>query len=136
MSLIRMLQKYNGAVLADAVGLGKTWSALAVMKYFELQGYKILLLCPKKLSNNWQRYLKDRHSLFEADKFDFFIRYHTDLFENRINKDGVTLTNFKRFQKMLIVIDESHNLRNDGSKRYKFLVENFYQNMGTGILKP
>jgi len=135
MSLIRMLQKYNGAVLADAVGLGKTWSALAIMKYFELQGYKILLLCPKKLSNNWQRYLKDRHSVFEADKFDFFIRYHTDLFENRMNKDGVTLTNFKRFQKMLIVIDESHNLRNDGSNRYRFLVENFYQNIGTRDIK-
>ncbi|HAM98566.1 MAG TPA: helicase [Marinilabiliales bacterium] len=135
MSLIRMLQKYNGAVLADAVGLGKTWSALAVMKYFELQGYKILLLCPKKLSNNWQRYLKDRHSIFEADKFDFFIRYHTDLFENRMNKDGMTLTNFKRFQKMLIVIDESHNLRNDGSNRYKFLIENFYQNLGNRDIK-
>ncbi|MDD4516829.1 helicase-related protein [Massilibacteroides sp.] len=135
MSLIRMLQKYNGAVLADAVGLGKTWSALAVMKYFELQGYKILLLCPKKLSNNWQRYLKDRHSIFEADKFDFYIRYHTDLFEYRMNKDGMTLTNFKRFQKMLIVIDESHNLRNDGSNRYKFLIDNFYQNPGNRDIK-
>ncbi|MDX9881217.1 MAG: helicase-related protein [Prolixibacteraceae bacterium] len=135
MSLIRMLQKYNGAVLADAVGLGKTWSALAVMKYFELQGYKILLLCPKKLSNNWQRYLKDRHSVFEADKFDFHIRYHTDLFENRMNKEGMTLSNFKRFQKMLIVTDESHNLRNDSSNRYKFLIENFYQNPGNRDIK-
>ena len=135
MSIIRMLQKYNGAVLADAVGLGKTWSALAVMKYFELQGYKILLLCPKKLSNNWQRYLKDRHSVFEADKFDFFIRYHTDLFENRMNKDGMTLANFRRFQKMLIVIDESHNLRNDGSNRYKFLIEHFYHNVGNRDIK-
>ncbi|HSV88864.1 MAG TPA: helicase-related protein [Bacteroidales bacterium] len=135
MSLLRMLQKYNGAVLADAVGLGKTWSALAVMKYFELQGYKILLLCPKKLSNNWQRYLKDRHSVFEADKFDFYIRFHTDLFENRMNKDGMTLTNFKRFQKMLIVIDESHNLRNDSSNRYNFLVKHFYHNPGHRDIK-
>lgn len=131
MSLIRMLQKYNGAILADAVGLGKTWSALAVMKYFELQGYKILLLCPKKIANNWLRYLKDRHSVFEPDKFDFFVRYHTDLFNNRMTKDGMTLGNFKRFQKLLIVIDESHNLRNDASSRYKFLIENFYQS-GTG----
>jgi hypothetical protein len=97
------------------------------MKYFELQGYKILLLCPKKLSNNWTRYLKDRHSVFEADKFDYFVRFHTDLFNKRMNKDGMTLTNFKRFQKLLIVIDESHNLRNDNSGRYKFLVEHFYQ---------
>lgn len=135
LSLIRMLQKYNGAVLADAVGLGKTWSALAIMKYFELQGYKILLLCPKKIANNWQRYLKDRHSIFEADKFEYYIRYHTDLFENRMNKDGMTLANFKRFHKMLIVIDESHNLRNDSSNRYKFLIENFYQNLGSRDIK-
>lgn len=135
MSLIRMLQKYNGAVLADAVGLGKTWSALAVMKYFKLQGYEILLLCPKKISNNWQRYLKGRHSVFESDKLDFYIRYHTDLFENRMNKDSMTLNNFKRFQKMLIVIDESHNLRNDVSDRYKFLINSFYQNQSNRDIK-
>ncbi len=135
LSLIRMLQKYNGAILADAVGLGKTWSALAVMKYFELQGYKILLLCPKKLSNNWNRYIKDRHSVFEADKLDFFVRYHTDLFNKRMSKDGMTLSNFKRFQKLLIVIDESHNLRNDNSGRYKFLVEQFYRNQGNKDIK-
>jgi hypothetical protein len=135
LSLIRMLQKFNGAILADAVGLGKTWSALAVMKYFELQGYKILLLCPKKLSNNWNRYLKDRHSVFEADKLDFFVRYHTDLFNKRMSKDGMTLSNFKRFQKLLIVIDESHNLRNDNSGRYKFLVEQFYRNQGNKDIK-
>lgn len=135
LSLIRMLQKYNGAILADAVGLGKTWSALAVMKYFELQGYKILLLCPKKISNNWQRYLKDRHSIFEPDKFEYYIRYHTDLFDKRMNKDGMTLTNFKRFQKLLIVIDESHNLRNDTSNRYKFLIDNFYQEKDSKDIK-
>jgi len=135
LSLIRMLQKYNGAVLADAVGLGKTWSALAVMKYFELQGYKILLLCPKKLSNNWMRYLKDRHSVFEPDKFDFFVRYHTDLYGHRMNKDGMNLNNFRRFQKLLIIIDESHNLRNDASGRYKFLVDNIYHPSGNRDIK-
>ena len=135
LSLIRMLQNYNGAILADAVGLGKTWSALAVMKYFELQGYKILVLCPKKLSNNWLRYLKDRHSIFEADKFDYFVRYHTDLYGSRLNKEGMTLNNFKRFQKLLIVIDESHNLRNDSSGRYQFLIENLYKNRSTKDIK-
>ena len=135
LSLIRMIQNYNGAILADAVGLGKTWSALAVMKYFELQGYKILVLCPKKLSNNWMRYKKDRHSVFEADKFDFHVRYHTDLYGQRMNKEGMTLNNFKRFQKLLIVIDESHNLRNDASSRYEFLVEHFYQHKGNRDVK-
>ena len=131
MSLIRMLNEFGGAILADAVGLGKTWSALAVMKYFELQGYKVLVLCPKKLSHNWMRFLRDRHSIFEADKFDYFVRYHTDLYGEgeRLDKnDGIKLGNFKRFQKLLIVIDESHNLRNDESGRYEFLVEHFYKN--------
>ncbi|MBI5220129.1 MAG: DEAD/DEAH box helicase family protein [Bacteroidia bacterium] len=135
MSLIRMLNEYGGAILADAVGLGKTWSALAVMKYFELQGYKVLLLCPKKISNNWLRFLKNRYSIFEADKFEYFIRYHTDIYDMRMNKDGMTLSNFKRFQKLLIVIDESHNLRNDESGRYKFLVENFYTNIERKAVK-
>lgn len=138
MSLIRMLNEYGGAILADAVGLGKTWSALAVMKYFELQGYKVLLLCPKKIANNWTRYLKDRHSVFEADKFDFYIRYHTDLYGdgNRFDKnDGIRLGNFKRFQKLLIVIDESHNLRNDESERYNFLINHLYTGTGNKSIK-
>ena len=58
LTLIKMIQNYNGAILADAVGLGKTWSALAVIKYFQLQGYENIILCPKKLQNNWQQYLK------------------------------------------------------------------------------
>ncbi|HPW67718.1 MAG TPA: phospholipase D-like domain-containing protein, partial [Salinivirgaceae bacterium] len=83
LSLIRMLQKYNGAILADAVGLGKTWSALAVMKFFQLQGREVLLLCPKKLENNWKRYRKNQESKFEKDQFDFFVRFHTDMSEER-----------------------------------------------------
>ena len=123
-SLIKMLQKYNGAILADAVGLGKTWTALAVMKYFELKGYSVLLLCPKKLSNNWQQYKVGQQSRFEKDEIDFYIRYHTDLQEGRFDsyKDK-TLRYFQTRPKLLIVIDESHNLRNDKSSRYKFLID-------------
>jgi len=128
LSLIKMLQKYNGAILADAVGLGKTWSALAVIKYFQLQGYETILLCPKKLQNNWQQYLKRRGSKFEADGFDFVVRFHTDLFENRLEKDGLSIKEYFQSDKpKLIVIDESHNLRNAKSNRYKFLVENILQ---------
>lgn len=123
-SLIKMLQKFNGAILADAVGLGKTWTALAVMKYFELKGYTILLLCPKKLSHNWQQYKIGQQSRFEKDEIDFYIRYHTDLQEGRFDRySDKTLRYFKKRPKLLIAIDESHNLRNDKSSRYKFLID-------------
>jgi hypothetical protein len=87
LSLIKMLQKYNGAILADAVGLGKTWSALAVMKFFQLQGREIILLCPKKLQYNWTRYRKHQNSKFEKDQFDYFVRFHTDLNTELMNKE-------------------------------------------------
>lgn len=124
LSLIRMLQKYNGAILADAVGLGKTWSALAVIKFFQLQGREILLLCPKKLEYNWRRYLKHQDSRFEKDQFDFFLRFHTDMHEYRVEKYFDRADKyFTNDKPKLIVIDESHNLRNDKSNRYKFLLE-------------
>lgn len=127
LSLIRMLQRYNGAILADAVGLGKTWSALAVMKFFQ-NDHEVLLLCPKKLENNWHRYRKHQNSKFEKDDLEFFIRFHTDMFDERMAK--YTDRADKRFtngKKKLIVIDESHNLRNDKSSRYKFLMEQMLQ---------
>jgi len=124
LSLIRMLQKYNGAILADGVGLGKTWSALAVIKFFQLQGCEVVLLCPKKLEHNWRRYLKHQESRFEKDNFDFFLRFHTDLHEGGLEKylDRVDKY-FINDKPKLIVIDESHNLRNDKANRYKFLLE-------------
>jgi ERCC4-related helicase len=129
LSLIKMLQKYNGAILADAVGLGKTWTALAVMKFFQLQGREILLLCPKKLEFNWRRYLRKQESRFEKDQFDYAIRFHTDMNEDRMEKYHDRADKyFTNDKPKLIVIDESHNLRNDKSNRYKFLLEN--------ILKP
>ena len=127
LSLIKMLQKYNGAILADAVGLGKTWSALAVMKFFQLQGREVILLCPKKLQHNWNRYRKNHESKFERDKLEYFIRFHTDLEFDRMDKEKYRAeladTLFINDKPKLIVIDESHNLRNDKSKRYKFFVD-------------
>lgn len=124
LSLIRMLQKYNGAILADAVGLGKTWSALAVMKFFQLQGREIVLICPKKLEHNWNRYKKNQDSRFEKDQFEYFIRFHTDMCEDRVESYNDRADKyFINDKPKLIVIDESHNLRNDKSNRYKFLME-------------
>ena len=125
LSLIRMLQKYDGAILADAVGLGKTWSALAVIKFFQLQGRETILLCPKKLENNWRRYRLHQDSKFEKDKLDYFVRFHTDMFENRLEKYSDRADSyFQNDRPKLLVIDESHNLRNNKSNRYKFLIEN------------
>ncbi|MFO8069002.1 MAG: SNF2-related protein, partial [Alkalibacterium sp.] len=147
LSLIKMLQKFNGAILADAVGLGKTWQALAVMKYFEMKGYQVLVLCPKKLSENWEKYRDVNDSLFKQDRLRYLVRYHTDLqyneteeyrvehpaeehttrFDNERYKDN-PLSHFQHNPKMLLVIDESHNLRNDKSSRYQFLVDNILKN--------
>ena len=123
-SLIRMLNKYNGAILADAVGLGKTWSALAVMKSFQHKA-DVLLLCPKKLEQNWKQYIKKNNSIFEEDKLDFDVKFHTDLRIGGFNDNFLQyLLNDKS---KLLVIDESHNLRNDKSSRYKYLIEEILQ---------
>jgi len=126
LSLIKMLQNYDGAILADAVGLGKTWSALAVMKYYQSLGYDIILLCPKRLNHNWRKFLKNRESRFEKDEFDYVIRYHTDLQDDRLEQhaDGIGFEFFQRDRPKLLVIDESHNFRNSKSNRYRFLVDN------------
>ena len=121
LSLIKMLQKYNGAILADAVGLGKTWTALAVMKFFRLNDFKIVLLCPKKLEHNWEIYLENRGSKFEEDDFDYLIRFHTDLNEDLFFRK-LDARFLKRNNNILFVIDESHNLRNSKSGRFNFLV--------------
>lgn len=123
-SLIKKLRKYDGAILADAVGLGKTFSALAVIKYFQGQGYLPIVLCPKKLEQNWEQYRFGHESRFEKDELKYEIRFHTDLQNNRLENS------YKRFKldylqtrkKVLLVIDESHNLRNEKSGRYQELV--------------
>lgn len=126
MSLIKMLQKHNGAILADAVGLGKTWTALAVIKFYLIEQYKVILLCPKKLEQNWNQYLEHRGSRFEKDYFNYIVKFHTDLNEDLFDRNlGDRF--LQRNAKILFVIDESHNLRNDKSARYKFLLEKVLQ---------
>ena len=126
-SLINRIEKYNGAILADAVGLGKTWTALAVMKYFQNRGREILLLCPKKLHYNWLKYKKNQNSRFEKDELEYHIRFHTDLDEKLMQKPEYVHDrkdyNFTNKKPKLIVIDESHNLRNDKSKRFEYILE-------------
>lgn len=132
-SLIKMLRKYNGAILADAVGLGKTFSALAVIKYFQTQNYTTVLLCPKKLEQNWTQYLKGAGSRFEKDEFEYNVRFHTDCQNDRLQTAYKTfkLDYLQTRKKILIVIDESHNLRNEKSGRYIDLMETLIKNLPT-----
>lgn len=104
----------NGCILADSVGLGKTYTALAVIKYFELRNEKVLVLCPKKLRRNWTVY-KANSSLnpFETDRFGYHVLSHTDLGRERGEVDGQDLANFNWGAYDLVVIDESHNFRNN-----------------------
>ena len=129
-SLIKMLRKYNGAILADAVGLGKTFSALAVIKYFQIQNYTTVLLCPKKLEQNWTQYLHGAGSRFDKDEFKYKVRFHTDLQNDRMQTayDTFKLDYLQTRKKVLVVIDESHNLRNEKSGRYIDLMKNLIQN--------
>lgn len=129
-SLIKMLRKYNGAILADAVGLGKTFSALAVIKYFQIQNYTTILLCPKKLEQNWTQYLYGAGSRFDKDEFKYKVRFHTDLQNERLQTayDTFKLDYLQTRKKVLVVIDESHNLRNEKSGRYIELMKALIQN--------
>ena len=115
-SIINRLKARGGCILADSVGLGKTWTALAVIKYFELQNENVLVLCPKKLRENWALYPvhnAQRNNPFAADRFGYTLLSHTDLSRNTGMADSVDLANFNWSSFKLIVIDESHNFRND-----------------------
>ncbi|MBQ0109494.1 MAG: DEAD/DEAH box helicase family protein, partial [Clostridiales bacterium] len=115
LAIINKLEKYNGCILADSVGLGKTFTALAVIKYYENRNKSVLVLCPKKLTNNWNTY-KDNYvnNPIAADRLRYDVLYHTDL--NRIHgfSNGLDLSRLNWGNYDLVVIDESHNFRNGG----------------------
>ncbi|MFN8262612.1 MAG: helicase-related protein [Chitinophagales bacterium] len=115
---INKILKYNGCIIADSVGLGKTYEALAVIKYFEMLNYRILVLSPKKLRDNWTVYQAHKnHTLnpFPKDRFSYTVMYHTDLSREKgfTEADNIDLSNFNWGAYDLVVIDESHNFRNN-----------------------
>jgi ERCC4-related helicase len=127
-SLLRNLENYDGAILADAVGLGKTWTALTVMKSYQMKGYTSILIGPKKLRQNWEQYKKNKSAVFEDDKLDFDYVNHTSLTDNLLERDlDMSLDFLYNDKPKLIIIDESHNLRNRKSTRYEFLVREILQ---------
>ena len=114
LAIINKLQAYNGCILADSVGLGKTFTALAVIKYYELLNRNVLVLCPKRLSDNWLTYKKNYvNNPIAADRLRYDVLYHTDLSRERGKTvEGNDLEKFNWGAYDLVVIDESHNFRN------------------------
>lgn len=115
LAIINKLEKYNGCILADSVGLGKTFTALAVIKYYESKNKSVLVLCPKKLANNWNTY-KDNYinNPIASDRLGYDVLYHTDLNRTHGRSNGLDLDRINWGNYGLVVIDESHNFRNGG----------------------
>jgi len=116
LAIINKLEKYNGCILADSVGLGKTFSALAVIKYYEKRNKDVLVLCPKKLANNWNTFKGNYvNNPIAGDRLSYDVLYHTDLSRNGGVSNGIDLYRLNWANYGLVVIDESHNFRNGGS---------------------
>ena len=115
LAIINKLERYNGCILADSVGLGKTFTALAVIKYYENRNKSVLVLCPKKLAENWNTY-KDNYvnNPIAADRLNYDVLFHTDLSRNGGVSNGLDLDRLNWGNYDLVVIDESHNFRNGG----------------------
>jgi len=126
---IDKLEKYNGCIIADSVGLGKTFEALAVIKYYELRNDRVLVLSPKKLRENWTIYtVNDKRNILAEDRFNYDVLNHTDLTREEGKSGEINLSTVNWGNYDLIVIDESHNFRNNNpaksrKTRYRKLME-------------
>lgn len=126
--IINKLETYSGCILADSVGLGKTFTALAVVKYYELRNKSVLVLCPKKLADNWLNYNRNlKTNIFSRDRFNYDVLCHTDLSRTSGESFGTPLNRINWGNYDLVVIDESHNFRNndvfkDRETRYQKLM--------------
>lgn len=115
LAIVNKLEKFNGCILADSVGLGKTFTALAVIKYYENRNKNVLVLCPKKLENNWHTYKDNyKNNPIAGDRLRYDILFHTDLSRSEGKSNGLDLARLNWGAYDLVVIDESHNFRNGG----------------------
>jgi len=137
LAIINKLEKYNGCILADSVGLGKTFTALAVIKYYENRNKSVLVLCPKKLTDNWNTY-KDNYinNPIASDRLRYDVLYHTDLSRNHGKSNGLDLDRLNWGNYDLIVIDESHNFRNGGLIYGDDERENRYLRLLNKVIRP
>ncbi len=131
--IINTLETYSGCILADSVGLGKTFTALAVVKYYELLNKSVLVLCPKKLADNWLNYNRNlKTNIFAKDRFNYDVLCHTDLSRNSGESFGTPLNRINWGNYDLVVIDESHNFRNNDVYKDK---ETRYQKLMNKVIK-
>ena len=135
LAIINKLEKYNGCILADSVGLGKTFTALAVIKYYENRNKTVLVLCPKKLSENWNTY-KDNYvnNPIASDRLNYDVLFHTDLSRNGGMSNGLDMDRLNWGNYDLVVIDESHNFRN-GSGTHANTQENRYVKLMDKVIR-
>ena len=135
LAIINKLERYNGCILADSVGLGKTFTALAVVKYYENRNKSVLVLCPKKLAENWNTY-KDNYvnNPIAGDRLNYDVLFHTDLSRPGGFSNGLDLNRLNWGNYDLVVIDESHNFRN-GVGTHANTVENRYIKLMDKIIR-
>lgn len=131
--IINKLENYNGCILADSVGLGKTFTALAVIKYYELRNRSVLVLCPKKLADNWLNYNRNlKTNIFAKDRFNYDVLCHTDLQRTSGESFGIPLNKINWGNYDFVVIDESHNFRNNDAYKDK---ETRYQKLMNAVIR-
>lgn len=131
--IINKLETYSGCILADSVGLGKTFTALAVVKYYELRNRSVLVLCPKKLADNWLNYNRNlKTNIFAKDRFNYDVLCHTDLQRTSGESFGTPLNRINWGNYDLVVIDESHNFRNNDAFKDR---ETRYQKLMNSVIK-
>jgi len=131
--IINKLEKLNGCILADSVGLGKTFTALGVIKYYELRNKSVLVLCPKRLSNNWKNFNSNyKTNPILGDRLNFTVLNHTDLSREKGESYGIELDRINWGNYDLVVIDESHNFRNIGTHKDK---ESRYDKLMKKVIK-
>ncbi|MBM6663707.1 helicase-related protein [Flavonifractor plautii] len=136
LAIINKLEKYNGCILADSVGLGKTFTALAVIKYYENRNKSVLVLCPKKLSENWNTYKGNYiNNPIAEDRLRYDVLYHTDLSREQGKSNGIDLDRLNWGNYDLVVIDESHNFRNGGEISGEGAKENRYLKLMNKVIR-
>lgn len=130
---IKKLELYNGCIIADSVGLGKTFEALAIIKYYELRNDRVLVLAPKKLRGNWTAFRENSTTnMLAEDRFNYDVLNHTDLSRDKGRSGDINLETINWGNYDLLVIDESHNFRNNNAVKNK---ETRYQRLMNRIIK-